>query len=207
MQQVKGKKAYHHGDLRQAIIDAGEAELAESGLAGFSLRRVAARVGVSHAAPSHHFGDVSGLIEALTIRGFHRLLACMTARQGTAAPTPYEQLVASGLGYLQFAHTHPALFRLVFNLPKRPQPNPDVMVAAEAAFMHLARDVAALHGAAAMAHPGAREKVLACWTRAHGFAELMLAGHIDLPEGNDLAARETLFRNVFSAEFKPDPGE
>ena len=207
MSRSTGKKTYHHGDLRRALIDAGEAELGESGLAGFSLRRVAARVGVSHTAPSHHFGDVKGLIEALTERGFRRLLECMKARQEGAGPTPYEKLLASGMGYLAFAQSHPALFRLVFSMPKGPTPNTEVMAAAEAAFMHLASDVAALHGTAPMAHPGAREEVLACWTRAHGFAELMLAGYIDLPSGPASSERDALFRAVFAAEFQPDnPG-
>lgn len=204
MQTETEKKGYHHGDLRRAIIDAAETELAERGLAGFSLRRVSARVGVSHTAPSHHFGDVNGLIDALAERGFRRLLDCMKARQGIAPQTPYEQLMASGLGYLEFAQAHPALFRLIFGLPKGPAPNPEVMVAAEAAFMHLAGNVAALHEAQPLAHPGAYEEVLACWTRAHGFAELMLAGHIEMAAPDDPSARDALFRKVFEAPFRAD---
>lgn len=201
MQSASPKKGYHHGDLRRAIIDAAEAELAERGLDGFSLRRVSARVGVSHTAPAHHFGDVAGLIDALAERGFRRLLDCMIAREGTAPQTAYEQLIASGLGYLEFAQAHPALFRLIFSLPKGPDPDRDVMAAAEAAFMHLAQNVAALHGAGPLAHPGAREEVLACWTRVHGFAELMLTGHISLPDDDDVIARERLFRAVFDVQF------
>jgi len=201
MPRETDKKSYHHGDLRRALIDAGEAELAQSGLAGFSLRRVAGRVGVSHTASSHHFGDVNGLIEALAVRGFQRLLDCMEARQPGAAETPYEKLMASGLGYLDFAEDHSALFQLLFGMSKGTVPNPDVMVAAEAAFMHLARNVAALHDAEPLAHPGAREEVLACWSRVHGFAELMLAGYIDLSKGHDRSERDLLFRNVFEAGF------
>ena len=201
MQSVPGRKGYHHGDLRRAIIDAAEAELAERGLHSFSLRRVSARVGVSHAAPAHHFGDVSGLIDALAERGFRRLLACMVAREATAPQTNYDRLIASGLGYLEFAQTHPALFRLIFGLSKGSDPDKEVMAAAEAAFMHLALNVAALHAAEPFAHPGAREQVLACWTRVHGFAELMLAGHVSLPDDDDGTARDALFRSVFEVRF------
>jgi len=205
MPTKRTKKAYHHGDLRRAIIDAAEAEVAERGLDGFSMRRVSARVGVSHTAPAHHFGDVSGLIDALAVRGFRRLLACMIARQDDAPKTPYEQLIASGLGYLEFASAHPALFRLIFGLPKGPDPDPDVMAAGEAAFMHLARHVAALHGAEPLAHPGALEEVMACWTRVHGFAELMLSGQLTPLIDDDAGAREAQFRKVFAAQFD-DPG-
>lgn len=200
---VQNKKKYHHGDLRRAIIDEGEAELVEYGLARFSLRRVSARVGVSHTAPAHHFGDVSGLIDALAERGFRRLLESMQARQAIALPSPYEQLMASGLGYLGFARTNPALFRLIFTIEKGPAPDPDVMAAGMAAFMHLAASVAALHDAEPLGHPGAHEEVMACWTRAHGFAELMLAGHIELPGGDDPSVHDAFFRKVFGAQFDP----
>lgn len=200
--------SYHHGDLRRAILDAGEAELTERGLASFSLRRVAARVGVSHTAPSHHFGDTAGMIAALAERGFGRLLACMEARQASAANTPYERLMGSGMGYLDFAFAHPALFRLVFGLPAGPAPNSDLQRAAEAAYLHLAGAVADLHGSAPLAHPCAQEEVLACWTRVHGLAELVLSGYIPLltddpnsPKAR--AERDALFRRLFEVHLVP----
>jgi AcrR family transcriptional regulator len=200
--------SYHHGDLRRAILDAGEAELTERGLAAFSLRRVAARVGVSHTAPSHHFGDTAGMIAALAERGFGRLLACMEARQASATNTPYERLMGSGMGYLDFAFAHPALFRLVFGLPAGPSPDSDLHCAAEAAYLHLARAVAAVHGAEPLAHPGAELEVLACWTRVHGLAELVLSGYIPMqtddpnsPEAR--AERDALFRHLFEVQLGP----
>lgn len=197
----KSRRKYHHGDLRRALVDAGEAELAENGLAGFSLRRVSARVGVSHTAPAHHFGDAAGLIAALAERGFQRLLDCMKARQQTAPPSPYEQLMATGLGYLDFARDYPALFRLIYSLPRGGEPDPAVAAAGEAAFMHLATSVAALHGTAPLAHPGAYAQVMACWTRVHGFAELLLAGYIDPCDEMSGDTHEAMFREVFEATF------
>jgi AcrR family transcriptional regulator len=201
MSRAPRQKPYHHGDLRQAILDAGEVELAEKGLAAFSLRRVAARVGVSHTAPSHHFGDVAGLIDALAERGLRRLLAAMEARQAGAAEAPFDQLMASGLGYIDFALAHPGLFNLVFGVAMGPDAGPELQQAAADAFMHLASGVAALHGAEPLAHPDAYEQVLACWTRAHGFAGLVLAGHIPLNEPGNPAERDALFARVFGAQF------
>jgi AcrR family transcriptional regulator len=195
-------KTYHHGDLRRAILDAGEAELSESGLAGFSLRRVAARVGVSHTAPSHHFGDSAGLIEALAARGFRRLLDCMEARQAGAPDTPYERLIASGHGYLDFALGSPALFRLVFAMTRKTEAGPELQAAGDAAFQHLARGVAALNAGAPLGEADARAAVLACWTRVHGMAELILAGYIDLAQGPaGQSEREELFRRMFEVDF------
>ena len=69
------KLPYHHGDLAAALLAAAEAELAEKGVEAFSLRSVAKRAGVSHAAPAHHFGDATGVLTALATEGFRRFLA------------------------------------------------------------------------------------------------------------------------------------
>ena len=92
----KPKDSYHHGDLRAALIAAAEATLAETGVEGFSLRQVAKRVGVSHSAPAHHFGDTQRLLCALAAEGFRRFREAMLARQAAAAPDARAQLVASG---------------------------------------------------------------------------------------------------------------
>ena len=71
------KPRYHHGDLRAALLHAAEVELEHNGIEAFSLRKVAKRAGVSHAAPAHHFGDVSGLLTALAVVGNRRFIKCM----------------------------------------------------------------------------------------------------------------------------------
>jgi len=163
---------------------------------------VAARVGVSHAAPAHHFDHAAGLIEALAERGFLNLLDCMEKRQNAVSGCAYERLVASGLGYLDFAMAHPALFRLVFQVHPETAKGLGMKDAASAAFMHLARSVAALVGAAPLQHPQAMEQVLACWTRVHGLAELLLSGYIPL---DDPAERDALFRSLFEVDFPRPP--
>jgi AcrR family transcriptional regulator len=121
----KAKHSYHHGDLRAALITAAETTLAESGVEDFSLRQVAKRVGVSHSAPAHHFGDAQGLLCALAAEGFRRFRATMLARQAAAPADPMAQLVASGLGYLDFAETSPALFTLMFASERSKPGTPD----------------------------------------------------------------------------------
>ena len=140
---LKTKDSYHHGDLRAALITAGEAVLAETGVDGFSLRSVAKRVGVSHSAPAHHFGDAKGLLDALATEGFRRFLAAMEARQA-AEPSaePRKKLLASGLGYLDFAVSSPALFRLMFATERSQAKSEELTAAARASFTHLADSVA-----------------------------------------------------------------
>ncbi len=89
---------YHHGALREALLSAAEAELSEKGVEACSLRGVAKRAGVSHAAPAHHFVDVRGLLTALAERGFRRFVETQKLAMSQAAPDPVSQLVASGVG-------------------------------------------------------------------------------------------------------------
>ena len=95
---------YHHGDLRAALLEAGEAELAEHGVEGFSLRGVAKRAGVSHAAPAHHFRDANGLLTALAAEGFRRFVAKQRAAPGRRRPDRAVAAGGGGHGLHRFRH-------------------------------------------------------------------------------------------------------
>lgn len=186
----KAADDYHHGNLRAALLVAGEAVLAESGLEGFSLRNVAKRVGVSHAAPAHHFGDARGLLTALAAEGFRRFLATMEARRRSAEGDATARIVASGLGYVDFAESSPALFRLMFSSTRPDFSSPELAAAADAAFAHLADGVAALRGVSPDDDPAAMQDVLAAWSMAHGIAELWISGRLKPLRTMSAAARE-----------------
>lgn len=196
----KSKDSYHHGDLRAALIKAGEAVLAETGVTGFSLRAVAKRVGVSHSAPAHHFGDAKGLLDALATEGFRRFLAAMEARQAAEPDRDArQQLLASGLGYLDFAISSPALFRLMFSTDKPEPKTPELAAAAEASFLHLVDGVARLRGVSPFETATAMTDVMAIWSMVHGFADLYVAGRLGPldckpPEDRDALLREILER-------------
>jgi AcrR family transcriptional regulator len=175
---VKPRKtaAYHHGDLRQALLRAGEEELSERGIEGFSLRGVARRAGVSHAAPAHHFQDAGGLLTALAAEGFRRLLQRQHLRQKKAETDPISQLVASGLGYIDFALGSPALFRLVFSSGRPEHSSTELSQAANAAFDQLEQDVTRLF--AGNGGAPARTDVLEVWAFTHGLADLLNGGRM-----------------------------
>jgi AcrR family transcriptional regulator len=185
---------YHHGDLRAALLRAAEDELTERGAEGFSLRGVARRVGVSHAAPAHHFADTGALLAALAAEGFRRFLATQRAHQARADADPRAQLLAVGAGYIAFAAAHPALFRLMFASDRPHRDDPDLTQAACAAFDHLAASVAAI-GTTGTAP--AQADLVAAWAMAHGLADLLNAGQLDtlLPAARrDAAIAEILGR-------------
>lgn len=181
-------KPYHHGDLRTALLTAAEAELAERGIEGFSLRSVAKRAGVSHAAPAHHFGDADGLLTALATEGFHRFLACQHAREAKADPDPKAQLVAAGLGYVDFAMERPALFRLIFSSSRPKSADPDLLAAGNASYAHLVAQVDAAKGTAA--------DVAAAWAMAHGLADLVMSGRLQTIAAMQPQARDALLSGL-----------
>ena len=94
----EGARAYHHGALREALIDAAESILEERGVEGFSLREAARRAGVSPAAPGHHFGDARGLLTAVATRAFRDFGDALEA--GDAGTTRMERLRGIGMGWV-----------------------------------------------------------------------------------------------------------
>src|SRR3954463_2811980 len=108
-------KRYHHGDLRNALIRAGQALLAEEGIAGLDMRKVARAAGVSHAAPYRHFADKQALLAAIAEDGFYQLTAGLDAAIGQAPSNAADQLEQLAHGYVRFALDHPAHMREMFS--------------------------------------------------------------------------------------------
>lgn len=108
-------QTYHHGNLREALIQAGLRILDEHGLAGLSLREAARKAGVSHAAPYRHFKNKKELTRAIAMEGFRQLTEALdTARTG--AGSEFEQkLYQTGCAYVNFATGNPELIKLMFS--------------------------------------------------------------------------------------------
>ncbi|MDX6233869.1 MAG: hypothetical protein QOH68_2946 [Nocardioidaceae bacterium] len=98
---------YHHGNLPRVLLDGALAAIAEKGAANLSLRDVARRAGVSHAAPAHHFGDKRGLLTAIAVEGFDGLTEATAAAAGDH--------VAGGLAWIRWALGHPAHYEVMFS--------------------------------------------------------------------------------------------
>lgn len=108
-------KAYHHGDLRNALIQAGLDLLAESGAAALDLRKVARKAGVSHTAPYRHFADKQALVAAITEEGFYRLAEKIQSTLREAPDDSLEQLQAVARAYVFFAYENPWLMREMYS--------------------------------------------------------------------------------------------
>ena len=109
------KAAYHHGDLRAALLQAALAIIEDTGPQGLTIREVARRAGVSHAAPYRHFTNKDELILAVVEQGFELMHDTMMAEKTAAGPDPVNQFAASGMAYLNFAMRYPAYYRVMFS--------------------------------------------------------------------------------------------
>lgn len=181
-------RPYHHGDLRRAVIDAALEATRESGPAGWSLRELARRAGVSHAAPAHHFGDKTGVLTAVAAEGFALFADALEAAAAVGGPRE------TGLAYIRFALAHRAHFEVMFRPELYRLDDPDLLAARERAGAVLAASGDALAADTARA----RATTIGAWTFAHGFAELWLSGA--LPESAD-GDPEEVARSVIEVLF------
>lgn len=176
---------YHHGNLRQALLEAALVILEKEGEAGLGLRDLARAVGVSPAAPYRHFDSRAALLEALAVTGFQRFTAAMNA---VAEPEPADPMTVMGKTYVHFALDHPGLFRLMFSPQLSKDARPGLRMAADAAF-------ATLRHVVGDASDG-RVRALAAWARVHGLAILLLDGQIALRAGEE---REALIAEILGS--------
>ena len=178
-----GRPSYHHGTLRQALIDATESLLAERGLDGFSLREVARRSGVSPAAPAHHFGDAQGLLTAVATLAFDGLTEALQAGNARGGADAVARLREQGVGYVGFALRYPGRFRLMFGPCN--QEDEGLARSAQVAFEVLENGVRDLLGVppGQALEPAQTATLLSIWSTVHGFAHLLIGGQLDKPAG------------------------
>ena len=180
------KSAYHHGDLRGALVAEGLRLIESRNADRLSLREVARAAGVSATAVYRHFPDKRALMAALAAEGLARLYKAQAA---AAAAAPDNAFEATGRAYVRFALASPALFRLTFAWPDLPaEPSSD------AAGRLLHENALALTGGNA-----AEAKLVAirAWSVAHGLAMLMLDGR--LPPDEALIDATITARGLFPA--------
>jgi AcrR family transcriptional regulator len=131
---LPSKAAYHHGNLKQALISAAMKEIANDGLAAFSLRGVARRAGVSAPAVYRHFADKDALLVAVATQCAERLAIAMVEAVKAAPPEPLEQFRATGIATVRFAVAHPEHY-LMICMPGVLEAIPEPLLAKQNAFL------------------------------------------------------------------------
>jgi AcrR family transcriptional regulator len=114
MTDAKAKTSHHHGNLKDALIKAGIELLEDGGIDALSLRKCAARAGVSHAAPAHHFDGLAGLKAAIAEEGFRLFSNSMRSACDQGEQSPRGRLRSICRGYLQFGLDHGGILNVIF---------------------------------------------------------------------------------------------
>ena len=180
-------RPYHHGNLRRAVLDAALAVIAEGGPDGLSLRQLATRIGVSHGAPAHHFGDRAGLLTAVAAEGYDLLGDALdVARQDGG-------FLEVGLAYAQFAIDHPAHFQVMYQPTLYRCDDPAVLAARARAASALYASATTIGAAAPATDVG-----LAGWCLMHGVATLWLAGNLRAVTDDPIALARSIAKPTFS---------
>jgi AcrR family transcriptional regulator len=194
-------ETYHHGSLKQALLQAAERILEREGIQGLTLRAAAREAGVSHAAPKNHFGDLAGLLSELAAVGFVRFTAAMQANVCESG-SPERRMAAMGSGYVAFARAHPGLFLLMFRGERLDFSRPALRAAVDASSRALSDAVGARRGEKVQASLSLEQaaSIVAAWSLVHGFSMLLLDGRLEplfarLPPSIDA---DTLLAAIFS---------
>ncbi|MFJ3404246.1 TetR/AcrR family transcriptional regulator [Promicromonospora sp. NPDC090134] len=166
------RETYHHGSLREELVEACVRLIETEGIAAVSLRRVAREAGVSPGAPYHHFADRAALLSAISARGFELLTQDLLGAGGRPGTTSGgDEVARTAAAYVAFARRHPGHFQVMFRPElSEPEKHPAVQEAGDAALQVLTD----LVGRLGVSDPQALGITL--WALGHGLASLTLDG-------------------------------
>jgi len=170
------KKPHHHGDLKTALIDAGLTLLSEGGISALTLRGCAARAGVSHAAPAHHFQGLKGLKTAIVTQGFVNFSLAMISEQEAAPDTPLGKLEGVCKGYLTFAENNEAIMTLMF-MKNSAYLKSDALLTASQAAKQVLIDACAPFTSSPQTESNTLEVLI--WSLVQGYADLVRKGEVN----------------------------
>jgi len=176
-QDPGAQRGYHHGNLREALIDAALNLIAQKGPAGFTFADAARSAGVSSAAPYRHFRDRDALIADVARRGFELFEARLEQAWDDGRPDPFKAFENVGRAYLAFARDEPAYYSAMFEAGVGPESDPALRQASERAFAVVRRASEVLSARApAGQRPPALMMSLHIWALSHGIASLFARG-------------------------------
>jgi AcrR family transcriptional regulator len=180
---MKSRETYHHGDLRQTLIDTAIELVAEQGMTQWSLREVARRIGVSHTAPYRHFSDRDSLLAAVAERGFQEMSQHLQQTLNKIATDPQKRLQAIGVAYVQYAIAHPCEYQVMFRTSlENEHKDSDLAKAATKAFSLLVDIIAEGQKAGVFRQDNSKELAQVAWSLVHGLSMLLIDGQLKVPD-------------------------
>jgi AcrR family transcriptional regulator len=174
---MSAERSYHHGNLKEVLLDAALALISEVGPQAFTLREVARRAGVSHNAPYRHFRDKDELLAVVAVQGFERLTAAMK-RSAARGATAEERFRLCGRGYVSFALRWPQHFLVMFDLPSSRDKYPEYAEAGDEAFATLLKFIVECQETGVLSAGDPEPLAFMAWSMVHGIAKLAASCHL-----------------------------
>lgn len=203
-EDVAVKANYHHGDLRAQLINAVRQLVESKGAENFSIAEAARSAGVSSAAPYRHFKDKPEILKALVIESMSEMAATMRLVIEPHPAGSIERVNALGHCYIDFARSHPGLFRLVFGISESHEGDEDlakrgsqvfgIVIGAVADYLEVPAD-----------HPQAKQRAYMLWSVVHGHSWLLIDGKAKM---QGIEVDETAFlRGISAGLIEPFKGK
>jgi AcrR family transcriptional regulator len=190
---------YHHGNLREALVEAALQLVTTQGLDALTLRAAARRAGVSQAAPYRHFASKEALLAAVSEKGFRAMAAAMREALASAGDPPLARFHALGRAYIEFARAHPSQLRVMFGREMADRSaHPALQEAAVDTYRLLVDAIAHCQGAGLVRAGDPEELAVSAWAMVHGFSALAIDGQLEVVAHRsipDLAA--SVAQNMF----------
>ena len=184
------KNSYHHGDLRQKIIDEALAWIERENIVSLSLRGIARRLGVSHNAPYRHFPDKESLLVAIAEIGFqqlHQALQQTLDTLGDKFENHQQRLEAIGVAYIRYAVENQTYYRVMFSDRQLIcEKYPELDRISEQAFMVLLNVIEAGQEAKVFIAEDSRQLARVCWSLTHGVSMLAIDNQLTISDSDDI---------------------
>ena len=194
------KQTYHHGDLRQALVNAALEVLETKDAKSISLREVARQAGVSHTAPYRHFEDKAALLAAVAEEGFIEFGTYLQAAVDQAQAAPIESLQATGEAYVRYALDHPTHFRVMFGrFPADEPADSTLSQVSNGTFQILVEVITAGQAAGLLKAGDPNLLALGRWSMVHGLAMLLLDGMLGKTENTTADLVKTLLKGSLTS--------
>jgi AcrR family transcriptional regulator len=191
MRPGPARRTYHHGDLKNALLDTALEQIARNGVRALSLRDVARRAGVSHTASYRHFPSKESLLAAIAEQGFRRLGESMRIAMLAHADDSVAALQATGVAYVEFGVAYPDHLQIMVGGHIAHEANyPALVAASKEAYELLTSIVREGLRSGELRGSDERSITLAAWALVHGLAQLIAGGRLHAKDKRLPATRE-----------------